>query len=80
MEDDFYPEDYYDDDEYYENQPSNECPRCGRSYDDIDFDYQSCSKCGWDNEKGCYENEIVREPEDEDYLNGDADLLTGQWN
>lgn len=39
-------EEYYDD-EYYENQPHENCPKCGRYYDDIDFDYQSCSKCGW---------------------------------
>lgn len=68
------------DDEYYENQPSESCPKCGRDYDDIDFDFQSCSKCGWNEETKKFESEITREPADEDYMNGDADLLTGQWN
>ena len=71
LEDDFY------DDEYYENQPHEDCPKCGRHYDDIDFDYQSCSKCGWDAEKETFGES--REPTDEDFMNGDADLLTGQW-
>lgn len=68
-------EDY--DDDYCENQPYESCPKCGRSYDDIDFDYQSCSKCGWDAEKETFGES--REPTDEDFMNGDADLLTGQW-
>ena len=71
LEDDFY------DDEYYENQPHEYCPKCGRHYDDIDFDYQSCSKCGFDAEKETFGES--REPTDEDFMNGDADLLTGQW-
>lgn len=54
-----------------------DCPKCGRHYDDIDFDYQSCHKCGWDAEKETFEESI--EPTDEDFLNGDADILTGQW-
>jgi hypothetical protein len=73
------PDDFYDDD-YYENQPDESCPKCGRSYDDIDFDFQSCSKCGWDAEKGKYKHEIKREPENIDFLNGDADILTDTWN
>lgn len=67
------------DDEYYEGQPDECCPKCGRDYDDIDFDFQSCSKCGWDAEKESFDNEIVREPSDEDFMNGDADLLSGEW-
>ena len=67
------------DDEYYEGQPDESCPKCGRDYDDIDFDFQSCSKCGWDAEKESFDNEIVREPSDEDFMNGDADLLSGEW-
>lgn len=67
------------DDEYYESQPYECCPKCGRNYDDIDFDFQSCSKCGWDAEKESFDNEIVREPADEDFMNGDADLLSGEW-
>ena len=37
--------------EWEEMQPLEMCPKCGRQYDEIDFDYQSCSKCGWDAEK-----------------------------
>lgn len=69
-------EDWYDD-EYYEGQPHEDCPKCGRSYDHIDFDYQSCSKCGWDAENEKWTE--AREPSDDDYLNGDADILTGRW-
>jgi len=69
-------EEYYDD-EYYENQPHENCPKCGRDYDDIDFDYQSCSKCGWDEAEQRWGE--TREPSDEDYENGDADILTGRW-
>jgi ribosomal protein L37E len=69
-------EDWYDD-EYYEGQPHEDCPKCGRSYDHIDFDYQSCSKCGWDAENEKWTE--AREPSDDDYLNGGADILTGRW-
>lgn len=69
-------EEYYDE-EYYENQPYESCPKCGRDYDHIDFDYQSCSKCGWDESEKKWGE--PREPSDEDFMNGDADLLTGRW-
>ncbi len=55
----------------------SDCPKCGRSYDEIDNEYQSCSKCGWDAENEKWGE--AREPEDSDYLNGDADILTGRW-
>ena len=70
--------DFYDDD-FSELSPLENCPQCGRSYDDIDFDFQSCSKCGWDAEKGKYKHEIIRHPTGKDYLNGDADILTDSW-
>lgn len=73
------PEEYLMDDEYFENQPLESCPQCGRDYDDIDFDYQSCSKCGWDAERNRYDNEILRNPTEDDFLNGDADILTDKW-
>jgi ribosomal protein L37E len=72
LEDEFYDEDYY------EGQPHENCEKCGRDYDDIDFDYQSCSKCGWDTDKQKWGEK--REPTDEDYMNGDADILTGRWH
>lgn len=25
-----------------------QCPKCGRDYDDADFDFQICHFCGWD--------------------------------
>lgn len=73
------PEEYLMDDEYFENQPLESCPKCGRSYDDIDFDFQMCSKCGWDAERNIYSMESLREPEDHDFMNGEADFLTGHW-
>ncbi len=70
------------DDYYEEEDPDCEyeyCPRCSRLYDCIDFDYQSCSKCGWDADVGRYNPKIKIEPTEDDYLNGDADILTGRW-
>lgn len=65
------------DDEYWEKQQDERCEKCNRDYDDIDFDYQICSKCGWDKEAQKYGK--TRKPTDIDYTNGDADILTGQW-
>ena len=70
--------DFYDD--FYENQPFEFCPVCNRDYDDIDFEYQSCSKCGWDAEKEKYISGIYREPGNEDFMSGEADIGTGEWN
>lgn len=72
MEDDY-------DQEFWDNQPCEDCPKCGRHYDDIDFDYQSCSKCGWDEEEKKYKSDIIIKPTNDDYMNGDADILTGRW-
>lgn len=74
---DFVPDDEYYDDEFYEGQPLESCPKCGRSYDDIGFDYQYCKACGWDAEKETWGE--TREPEQADYEMGDADILTGRW-
>ena len=60
-----------------ENEPFHNCPRCGRIYDEIDFDYQSCSKCGWDEENKKLDK--PRKPTQSDYENGDANILTGRW-
>lgn len=62
-----------------EFEPLESCPMCMRTYDDIDFDFQCCSKCGWDAENETYSSEIARNPTEEDYINGDADILTGEW-
>ncbi len=66
--------------EWEEMQPHELCPRCGRDYNDIDIDYQSCSKCGWDDEKEKFNSKLIIKPTEDDYLNGDADILTGRWN
>ena len=55
----------------------NECPQCGRDYDEVGYDLQWCKKCGWDAERERYERPL--EPTDEDFINGDADILTGKW-
>lgn len=65
--------------DYDEYQPYEHCPSCGRDYDDIDFDFQSCSKCGYDANEKTVKPQIMREPSDEDYMNGDADIITGAW-
>lgn len=71
-------EEFYDDeDSLYEDELETECPKCGRDYDEIDYEYQICSKCGWNVEKGKFEKS--RKPKKADYMNGDADILTGQW-
>ena len=40
-------EDFYDD----EIRVDDVCPNCRREYDEIDYDYQICSKCGFNNNK-----------------------------
>lgn len=56
-----------------------DCPNCGKSYDDIDFDFQACSKCGWDAADNKFRPNIIRLPSEKDYLNGDADIKTGDF-
>ncbi len=67
----------YEDYEDYEDECYSACPKCGRSYDEIDYEYQICKACGWDAEKNTFSEKI--EPTAQDYMNGDADILTGQW-
>jgi hypothetical protein len=66
----------FDEDEIY----YTECPNCGRSYDEIDADYCICSKCGWDANAHKFNRGSKRNPTELDYLNGDADILTGEWS
>ena len=68
-------EDYSDSLE--EDESFMDCPKCGRSYSKIDHEYQLCSKCGWDAEKGKWEK--PQKPTRADYEMGEADLMTGQW-
>lgn len=42
------------DDEYDEESPLESCPKCGETYDDADYDFQRCWKCGWDAEEQRY--------------------------
>lgn len=44
--------DEFDDD--FEDNEIEDCPACGREYDEIDADYLICSHCGWDEEKKRY--------------------------
>lgn len=60
-----------------EDSACEDCPKCGRHYDEVDYEYQSCSKCGWDEENKKWGESI--KPSSQDYLNGDADILTGWW-
>lgn len=71
MSDDF--DDFDDEDMGYQD-----CPACGRSYDEIDYEYQCCSKCGWDADNKMPTGNS-RRPSNIDYMNGDADILTGEW-
>lgn len=36
--------DYYSDDSHLD---ITECPKCGRTYDDADYDFQICHFCKW---------------------------------
>lgn len=65
--------DDFDDDEFC----FDDCPKCGRHYDETERDFQWCSKCGWDEEKKTWGEK--REPNQQDYLSGDADILTGRF-
>lgn len=40
-------ENYYDD--LYNDSLLEHCPNCGELYDDIDFEYQICHYCKFDN-------------------------------
>jgi|ERR1035438_2124137 ribosomal protein L37E len=73
----YHGENMFDEDYDDEFDGFDSCPKCGRDYDEIDKEYQSCSKCGWDEDKKTWGEK--REPTDEDYMNGDADILTGRW-
>ena len=55
-----------------------DCPKCGRHYDDISYEYQNCYKCGWDAENEKYGK--ATEPQQRDYQDGEADILTGRWH
>lgn len=55
----------------------DDCPKCGRTYNEIDRGYQICSKCGWDT--GANNYGAASEPSEADYMMGEADILTGRW-
>jgi len=48
-------DDWYDD--QLENAPFESCPKCGKDYDDIDFDFQWCNHCSWDAELRKYSDQ-----------------------
>jgi hypothetical protein len=68
-------EDYYDE-EYWEGEPNQECEKCGRTYDDIGYDYQYCKACGWDAHNKKWDKPI--EPTNADIEMGEADF-NGRW-
>lgn len=37
------------DDDYDYSKLDQECPKCHREYDEIDFDFQICHHCGHNN-------------------------------
>ena len=67
-----------DDDDYDDDEGTyDDCPKCGRSYDEIGHELQYCKACGWDAENKKWENAI--KPTNADYMAGEADILTGRW-
>lgn len=44
-------EDYSSTDENNEPELDENCPNCGHEYDEIDYDYQICHYCKYDNSK-----------------------------
>lgn len=69
--------DFDDCDDDYEDNIYDNCPKCGRTYDEIGHEFQYCRACGWDAEKEEWGNPI--KPTKSDYMNGEADILTGRW-
>ena len=63
----------------FEEEPYEYCPKCGRYLDEVDHEYQSCSKCGYDIVSCEFNTNIKREPTQDDFMSGDADILTGCW-
>lgn len=39
----------FDDDE--DDNMDLDCPKCNREYDEIDYEYQICHRCGFNNNK-----------------------------
>ena len=70
-------EDYFDDFIYDEMALYDDCPKCGRHYDEVCYSLQYCKVCGWDAENGKFEQPA--KPKQSDFLNGEADILTGRW-
>ena len=60
-----------------EKELNKNCEKCDRYYDEIGYEYQYCKACGWDAENQIWSEPI--NPTDDDYLNGEADILTGRW-
>lgn len=40
--------DFFTDDDDEERMPET-CPNCGKDYDEIDYEYQICHICGYNN-------------------------------
>ena len=75
IESDEYEDSLWDDDD--DEGTYDDCPKCGRTYDEIGRELQYCKACGWDAENEKWEKSI--EPTDADFMAGEADILTGRW-
>lgn len=43
----------YEDEDFYDDEPrlDDSCPACYSDYDEIDYEYQICHKCHYNNSK-----------------------------
>lgn len=73
-----YPGDSFEEDYDLDDDLLDCCPKCGRYYDEIGADLQYCKACGWDAENKKFDKPI--KPTDDDFMAGEADILTGKWN
>lgn len=39
------------DDDFVDKSGDEDCPNCGKEYDEIDYDFQICHYCGFINNK-----------------------------
>lgn len=51
IEKDEYEDSLWDDPDFEEINLDEQCPNCGKSYDEIDYEYQICRHCKFNNNK-----------------------------
>jgi predicted nucleic acid-binding Zn-ribbon protein len=47
-----------------------DCPKCGVPYDDIDMEYQICSRCGFNADTGKFRGDTDDEDAEDEYPEG----------